>query len=86
MIPYTSTPEVWRISVGPLLGKDPIREHDVTIHGYGARIIFRDEMLHSFSCNFPNCSLASVFYKRRMGCEKSVVACSRVVALDRNGT
>ena len=86
MIPYTSTPEVWHISVGPWLRKDPIREHDVKIHGYGARIIFRDEMLHSFSCNSSNCSLASVFYKRRMGCESFVVACSRVVALDRNGT
>jgi hypothetical protein len=54
MIPYTSTPGVWRISVGPWLGKDPIGEHDVTIHGYGARIIFRDEMLHSFGCNTSN--------------------------------
>jgi hypothetical protein len=51
MIPYTSTPGVWRIPVGPWLEKDPIREHPVTIHGYGARIIFRDEMLHSFSCS-----------------------------------
>jgi hypothetical protein len=33
-----------------------------------------------------DCGLASVFYKRQMGYEKSVVAGSRVVALGRNGT
>jgi hypothetical protein len=70
MIPYTPTPGVWRISVGPWLA---IGEHDVTFTATEQGSIFTMKCYTRFlaipqiSTLDSDCSLASVFIRGEWG-------------------
>jgi len=80
---------VWRIRLGSWLGEeDPIRDHDVMIHGTEQEASFSmkcyTRFLERFRITPPDsdCSLASVFHKRRRDMRVQFFACSTIVALE----